>query len=732
MTATAVPPVDRLKSVLGDAYAIDRELGRGGMATVYLAQDVKHDRLVALKVLHSEVAESLGADRFLREIRTAARLNHPHILPLFDSGNADGFLYYVMPYVEGESLRQLLDRLGHLDVEDAIDYTKEMAAALDYSHRRGVVHRDIKPENVMLHEGIAMLMDFGIAKALDTGADGQLTATGMFVGTPAYVSPEQAFGESNIDGRSDQFSLACMLHEMITGEQLFTGSSPQAVIAKRMSTSAPQLNALDGRVSTEVKEGLTRAMSLEPEQRFSTMREFASCLLGGGRSTPQSLRFVDAPAIAASKSIAVLPFSNMSADPENEYLADGIAEEIINALSKVRTLRVASRALSFAMKGKTGDLGDIGRKLKVSTVLAGTVRKSGNRIRVSAELINAADGAQLWAERYDRQMEDVFEIQDDISEAIVRALRVILGDAERKALKAKTRDVRAYEYYLRGQQFVGLRRKSVDYAIEMFDRAIAIDPDYAEAHAGRSHALSLMFLLFDPNDDILPLAVESGAKAVELDPDLAEAWFARGMAYSIAADNPNADIAMAKALSLNPRLYDVPYYWGRALMWQGRHEEALRLFQMAQSIRPEDYTALNMLTMVYESLGRTHEAEASRKRQMKLMQDRLALNPDDARAWVLSAGEHAKMGDREKTEEAVRRALAIDPDDSLTDYNAACAYALLGESEKAMDHLAGAMAKGWQNREWIANDPDFAFMRDLPRYRELIGRMRSVLVPPTS
>jgi serine/threonine-protein kinase len=238
MTAIIPESSRSVREILASSYSIDRELGRGGMATVYLAQDLRHDRLVALKVLHANVAESYGAERFLREIKTAARLNHPHILPLFDSGAAEGILYYVMPYVEGESLRQSIDRLGQIPVEDAIAYAQDISTALDYAHRHGIVHRDIKPENVMVHEGIAMLMDFGIARPLGGGISG-LTMTGMAIGTPAYMSPEQAFGESEIDGRSDQFSLACMLHEMITGNPLFSGSSPQAVIAKRMSGAIP-------------------------------------------------------------------------------------------------------------------------------------------------------------------------------------------------------------------------------------------------------------------------------------------------------------------------------------------------------------------------------------------------------------------------------------------------------------------------------------------------------------
>ena len=720
MTATAALSQQRLASALGDSYAIDRELGRGGMATVYLAQDLRHDRLVALKVLHPEIAEAVGAERFLREIRTAARLNHPHILPLFDSGAADGFLYYVMPYVEGESLRQSLDRLGQIPVEDAIGYIQEMASALDYSHRQGVVHRDVKPENVMLHEGIAMLMDFGIAKGLDADASGPLTMTGMFVGTPAYVSPEQVFGESTIDGRSDQFSLACMLHEMITGEQPFAGQTAQAIIAQRMSGTSRDLSSLGGRVAPEVAEALRRAMSVEPGNRFATIREFAVSLTPDGRSARTSLRLIAAPVAAASKSVAVLPFANMSTDPENEYLADGIAEEIINALSKVRTLRVTSRAISFAMKGRRNDVAEVGRKLKVSTVLDGSVRRAGNRIRVSAELVNAADGAQLWAERYDREMEDVFAIQDDIAESIVRALRVILGDAERKALKARTPDIRAYEYYLRGTQYLDLRKKSLEYAREMFRRAVEVDPDYASAHAGLADCSSLMFLLFETNDEYVRQAELSSERALELEPDLAEAHHARGMAYSCRRDYPNANREFELSMALDPKFAETPVYHGRNLMWQGRTEDALRMFLVAVELRPEDYSSAAMVAMAYTTLGREADAEAARRRALKLMESRLELNPDDPRAWILAACQYGGMHDRARAEEAIRRALAID-DDGMIHYNAACAHALLGDTYKAIDYLEEAVRRGWHHKEWLAHDPDFDFVRDLPRYQQVLA-----------
>ena len=495
-------PVQRLRDSLAGSYTIDRELGRGGMATVYLAQDCKHDRVVALKVLHPDLAASLGPDRFLREIKLAARLNHPHILPLFDSGASDGFLYYVMPYVEGESLRERLDREQQLSVDDALHHTRAIASALDYAHRQNIVHRDIKPENVMLYEGEAMVMDFGIAKAVSAAGSETLTQTGMMVGTPAYVSPEQAAGETNLDGRSDQYSLACVLYEMLTGERPFTGPTAQAVLAKRFTETVKPLREVRKNVPEYVERAVSRAMSTDVD---GTVRDFGDVRAGAGfgLTTPNETPTVPQPVVSAAKSVAVLPFANMSNDPENEYFTDGMAEEIINALTKIQSLRVASRTSSFAFKGKNEDIGEIGRKLKVSTVLEGSVRKMGNRLRITAQLVNVADGYHLWSERYDREMEDVFAIQDDISQAIVVALRVILSEGEKKQIE-KARavvNVEAYDFYLRGRQyFHQLRRKSLEYARQMFNRAIEIDPDYARAYAGVADSCSMLYMYFDARE----------------------------------------------------------------------------------------------------------------------------------------------------------------------------------------------------------------------------------------
>jgi len=303
MQATSI---EKIKHAFSQHYSIDRELGRGGMATVYLAQDAKHERLVALKVLHPELAATLGPDRFLREIKLAARLNHPHILPLHDSGEAEGFLFYVMPYVEGESLRERLDRERQLPIDEAVHHGRAIASALDYAHRQNIVHRDIKPENVMLYEGEAMVMDFGIAKAVSSAGSETLTQTGMMIGTPAYVSPEQAAGETNLDGRSDQYSLGCVIYEMLSGERPFTGPTAQAVMAKRFTDSVKPLRSVRSSIPESVERAVSKAMSTDAGMRFKTSAQFAQALASGSMTTPSDTATLPQQSVASAKSVAVL------------------------------------------------------------------------------------------------------------------------------------------------------------------------------------------------------------------------------------------------------------------------------------------------------------------------------------------------------------------------------------------------------------------------------------------
>ncbi|HEY8009924.1 MAG TPA: protein kinase [Rudaea sp.] len=717
-------PIDRLRKTLEGAYTIDRELGRGGMSAVFLAQDRKHRRAVAIKVLHPELAASMGAERFLQEIEVAARLSHPHILPLFDSGSADDLLYYVMPYVEGESLRERLDREQQLPVEEAVHHACSIAAAIDYASRQGIVHRDIKPENVMLYEGEAMVMDFGIAKAASAISTTTLTQRGMVVGTPAYVSPEQAAGEVNLDGRSDQYSLACMLYEMLTGELPFSAATAQGMMSKRFTETPRPLRALRAVIPENVERAVTRAMALEPTGRFATAGQFANALSSANTSTPSQTVALPS-AVSAAKSVAVLPFANMSNDPENEYFTDGMAEEIINALTKIRALRVASRTGSFAFKGKNEDIDQIGKKLKVSTVLEGSVRKMGNKLRITAQLVNVADGYHLWSERYDRDAEDVFAIQDDISQAIVKALRVILSEDEKKQIeKVRAVNMEAYEFYLRGRQSLHqLRRRSLDHARQMFEKAIDIDPNYALAHAGTADCYSQLYSSYDSREFNLRQAEAASSRALELDPDLAEAHVARGMAVSQSKRFDEAKGEFERAIALDPKNFDALYWYGRNELSQGSFEHAISLFERATAIRPEDYSPGKFIAQALKSLGRDKECLDASRKVLQLIEQQLELHPEDSRALIMSAALYAQLGDPEKASNNAARAMAVDPEDPRVLYNVACTFSGSGRISDALDALERSVRNGWGDKAWLEHDSDFDPIRNEPRYIALVRSM---------
>jgi serine/threonine protein kinase/Tfp pilus assembly protein PilF len=718
-------PIRRIRELLAPTYTIDRELGRGGMATVCLAQDTKHERVVALKVLHPGLAESLGAERFLREIKVVARLNHPHILPLFDSGEVEGFLYYVMPYVEGESLRERLERENQLPVDEAVRHTFSIASALDYAHRQNVIHRDVKPENVMMFEGEAMVMDFGIAKTLIESGERSITKSGALFGTPAYVSPEQAAGAGHVDGRTDQYSLAVVLYEMLAGERPFSGVTDVEAFAKRFSETPTPIRKLREGVPESVETALTKAMSPEPDERYESMALFARAIGAGAVASPIVIQTNPHPTVSAAKSVAVLPFANISADAENEYFADGIAEEIINALTKVQSLRVASRTSSFAFKGKTEVIGDIGRKLKVSTVLEGSVRKVGNKLRITAQLINVADGYHLWAEQYDREMQDIFAIQEDISQAIVRSLRVILSEDEKLAMgKVRPVDVNAYDYYLRGRKFSHQhRRKSLEYAVQMFEKAIEIDSGYALAYAAIAVASSLLYTYFDMRSVNSMQADVASRKALELAPDLAEAHLARAIALRIGEHAEEAEHEFEAAIELDAKLFDAFYFYGRARKYQGRYAESAKLLERAAQLQPEDFQAPAFLGSAYAGMGLRAEATAARRRAIKLIEQRLDLNPDDARAYNLGATTLAKLGNIPRALEFAQKSLSIEPDDPLVLYNVGCLYALIEKREQALGYLERAVKNGFGHKESMANDPDLDSIRKTPWFQAIAQEM---------
>ncbi len=648
------------------------------MAVVYLARDLKHDREVALKVLYPHLAAALGADRFLREVRVAARLHHPHLLPLYDSGEADGSLYYVVPYIVGGSLRDRLRRESPLPLTAALQIAREVADGLDYAHRQNVVHRDIKPENILLEEGHAVIADFGVARAISEAADTGLTETGLLVGTPAYMSPEQALGEA-ADGRSDIYGLGCVLFEMLTGAPPFTGHAPLAILAQRLNDSAPRLADRGISVPQYLEETLGRALARQPEDRFQTAAEFGRFLSTGpgqitpGSGTPTAVRPAPRPA-----GLAVLPFVNLSSDPENEYFSDGMTEELINALTKVAGLRVTARTSAFAFKGKDVDVREIAQKLNVASVLEGSVRRAGNRLRITAQLINAADGYYVWSETFDRGIADVFEVQDELACSITASLKVRLTDEDIQ-LQPATENLDAYTLYLKG--LYALNRRTVEgykASIESFKAALVKDSAYALPHAGIAHAYAM--LGFDwygglSSREAMPLAKASAMRALELDGNLAEAHTALAMIRMLFEwDWAGAEASFRRAIELNPGHAPAYHWFSIFLSIRNRHAESLREIRKAQERDP-------LSIIINQNLGRAYHYAHRYDEAVEQYRRTIELEPRFYTTHVMLAHSLSRLSRNEEAVTALQNAQAIAGRVPIILADLACALARMGDLE---------------------------------------------------
>jgi serine/threonine protein kinase/tetratricopeptide (TPR) repeat protein len=742
---------EQLTTALAGRYAIGRELGQGGMAIVYLARDLRHDRDVALKVLRPDIGSEVGAERFLREIKLAARLAHPHILPLYDSGEAGGLLFYVMPNMEGNSLRERLDRERQLPLPDALVIARQVASALDYAHRHGVVHRDVKPENILLHEGAAMVADFGIGKALSTQG-GSITQTGIAVGTPAYMSPEQASGESDVDGRSDLYSLGCVLYEMLAGEQPFTGPTAQAVITKRFVAPIPRVSHTRD-VPDGVDQTVTRALARTPVDRFPSAAEFITALdliRGEGVTTPPGGR----PSTPAPprKSIAVLPLTNMSADPENEYFSDGMTEEIINVLAKVPGMQVASRTSSFAFKGKEMDVREVGEKLGVGSVLEGSVRKVGNRIRISAELIDVVTGYHLWSEKYDRQLEDVFAVQDEISRAIVDALKVRLGGETGKLVVPATENVEAYTLYLKGRFFVNrLSEPEVRRGLDFFQRALGTDAQFAQAHAGIADCWCNLADNWVEPGEAYPRAKAAAEQALALDPNLAEALTSIGKVRGwYEWDFAGAEEVLRRAVQINPNYAEAHFVFGSALPSVGKLDEAIGEMRQALVVDPlsahfsrwlgrfhlyaRDYDsaiAQSRKTMElapdyslsYLDMGAAHLAKGNPEEALKHFQHGQSLKAAIRSYDALIVRALAALGQREEADAIMQRLEDEAKQQYVRQEVLAMGYAAMGNGDRAFACLDRALAERSAGLVYVHIDPGFDPLRSDPRYAALVARV---------
>jgi eukaryotic-like serine/threonine-protein kinase len=741
-----------LQSALAGRYTVERELGRGGMATVYFARDLRHHRPVALKVLHPELSHALGAERFLREIEVAAHLTHSHILPLHDSGKAEELLYYVMPYIDGETLRHRLRREIHLPKEDAVRIAREVADALAYAHSQGVIHRDIKPENVLLHGGHALVADFGIARAVWQTDGGRLTETGLALGTVVYMSPEQASGVQ-VDGRSDVYSLGCVLYEMLAGEPPYTGPNAQAIIVKRLSDPVPSVRRVRPSVSPYLDGVVSKMLAPIPSDRFptaqslydqlvspaigsdsgtvSTERRKAGLrsvvekvrgpLLGGivvgmaallgylaYHETTDSAATIPAAdtvnltarstaAFPSSRSLAVLPLVNVSGDPDDEYFSDGMTDELAGALSKLPGLRVASRTSAFRFKGRRDvDVRTIGDELKVGTVLEGSVRRAGATLRLTAQLVSVSDGLTLWSETYERDLRDVFKVQVEIAQAVADQLELELGVSRNPPTASLgTRSVKAHDLNLRGR-FMQARgtEKDLRGSLAFFDAAQREDPKYAAPHLGVAQAWMMLADDFVAPDEAWPKVRAAALRALERDSTLAEAHtFLSAALQWYDKDLTAAERELRRAMALNPNDANTRFNLGRLLVLTGRAREGLDEYSRATQLDPLSTLWFAGLAEGLLWVGEMDSARAAARQA-------LALEPDFALAYKLLGDIHLAQDELEQAGEAYRRGEELGWTQARV--GRAMVYAASGHADSAR-----RIAQRWEleaTRRWVAPD----------------------------